>query len=72
MKNSIQLLEVNQRATFKVYVYGIAEVVTRKVQSIYTHLNGEIQYNTKGENGGSGCDGYSFRNNDIIQYNKGV
>ena len=67
MKNSIQLLEVNQRATFKVYVYGIAEVVTRKVQSIYTHLNGEIQYNTKGKNGGSGCDGYSFRNNDIIQ-----
>lgn len=67
MDNSTQLLKVNQRVTFKVYVYGITEVVTRKIQSIYIHLNGEIQYNTKGQNGGFGCDGYSFRNNDIIK-----
>ena len=67
MENSTQLLKVNQKATFKVYVYGITEVVTRKVQSVYIHLNGEIQYNTKGQNGGSGCDGYSFRNKDIIK-----
>jgi hypothetical protein len=66
MSNSIQLLEVGQKATFKVYNYGTSEVVTRKIQSTYTHFNGDIQYNTKGENGGSGCDGYSFRNEDLV------
>lgn len=69
MANKV-LFKVGEKATFKIYYYGLKEVVTRKVESIYTHLNGEIQYNTKGLNGESGSDGYSFRNEDAFGYRK--
>lgn len=68
--NEIKLLNEGDYATFKVHNGEQEEVVKRKVHSIYKHIYGEYQYNTKGRNGGYGCDGYAFRNEDIIEIHK--
>ena len=65
--NAEQLLKEGDFATFK-NEYG--EIVKRKVQSVYKHfINGTIKYNTRGENSGQGCNGFTFTNEDIIEIN---
>lgn len=65
--NAEQLLKKGDYATFK-NEYG--DVVKRKVQSVYKHfINGTFTYNTSGNNGGQGCNGYAFMNEDIIKIN---
>ena len=61
MKN----LKVGQTITFK----QDNEVFTRKIHSIYVQsFNKDIvKYNTKGENGGYGCDGFAVEPDEIIK-----
>jgi hypothetical protein len=64
--NQEQLLKKGDYATFKT-MYG--DIVKRKVQSVYKRINGTYSYNTSGNNGGQGCNGYAFMNEDIIKIN---
>jgi hypothetical protein len=64
--NDTQLLKKGDYATFKT-MYG--DIVKRKVQSVYQRINGTFSYNTSGNNGGQGCNGYAFMNEDIIKIN---
>ena len=58
MQNEVQLLKKGDYATFRDN-YGY--IVLRKVKSVYKHFNGVYSYNV-----GNGCNGDSFRNEDII------
>tara|TARA_B110000858_G_C17432553_1_gene306105 strand:- start:30 stop:215 length:186 start_codon:yes stop_codon:yes gene_type:complete len=44
------------------------EVFIRKIHSIYVNRfnHNEIKYNTKGRNGGFGCDGFSVTKKQLI------
>ena len=64
--NDTQLLKKGDYATFKT-MYG--DIVKRKVQSVYQRINGTFSYNTSGNKGGQGCNGYAFMNEDIIKIN---
>jgi hypothetical protein len=64
--NDIQLLNKGDYATFK-NEYG--DIVKRKVQQVWKHLNGTYRYNTSGNKGGQGCNGFQFMNEDIIKIN---
>ena len=63
MKN----LQVGQKITFN-NEYG---TFTRKIQSVYVcSFNKEIiRYNTRGLNGGFGCDGFGVEPEEIIKIN---
>ena len=64
--NAEQLLKKGDYATFKT-MYG--DIVKRKVQQAWKHLNGTYRYNTSGNKGGQGCNGFQFMNEDIIKIN---
>ena len=61
MKN----LKVGQTITFK----QDNEVFTRKIHSIYvpSYNKDIVKYNTRGRDGGYGCDGFSVEPNEIIK-----
>jgi len=61
MKN----LQVGQTITFK----QDNEVFKRKIHSIYTPIYNKdiVKYNTKGIDGGYGCDGFSVEPDEIIK-----
>ena len=63
MKN----LQVGQRITFK-NEYG---TFNRKIQSVYicSFNTDVVKYNTKGLNGGFGCDGFCVEPEQIIKIN---
>ena len=58
-------LKVGQTITFK----QDSEVFTRKIHSIYVQrFNKDIvKYNTRGRDGGYGCDGFAVERNEIIK-----
>jgi hypothetical protein len=63
--NNLKTLKQGQKITFR-NDFG---VFTRKIQDIYIcSFNTEvIKYNTRGLNGGFGCDGFSVEPNEIIK-----
>ena len=60
-------LKVGQTITFKSDDYD--EVFTRKIQSVYVQSfnKDRVRYNTRGKNGGYGCDGFGVEPEDIIK-----
>lgn len=74
MKN----LKVGQRIKFKKRTgYCANNIYTRKIHSIYKReiydhetlepIGFEYKYNTRGHNGGYGCNGFSVEENEIIK-----
>ena len=64
----MKILSQGMRIKFKINFYGSTKIFTRKIHSIYEcKYNDVIRYNTRGINGGYGCNGFSVEPKDIIK-----
>ena len=67
----IKNLTEGQRITFKRTRNGTTEVFTRKIQSIYVcGFADRMHYNTRGRNGGFGCNGFQVSPDEILEVHK--